>query len=153
MFGATIGGEAFVYIADYQITTDNSIWPYSHEEIDKGILIEDKLTFHPYTTFRSTYASYLVVKSPTRYYYKRIVQKISTVFSFIGGLISAISTALFILKLYNNLTFEISLALCIFQPPSGSTIDPSNLSMNFFTFFKFHLFNWGRKIKKLIDWP
>ena len=85
--------------------TDKSIWPYSSTEVDKGILIEDRMITHPYTTFRSTYACYYLVKSPTSYSYIRSVQKISTVFSFIGGLISAISAALFILKIYNNLAF------------------------------------------------
>jgi hypothetical protein len=121
---------------------------------DKGIFIEDKLIFHPYTTFQSTYASYYLVKSPTTYTYQRVVQKISTVFSFIGGLISAISAALFILKIYNNLAFEVSLAICIFKPQEKEKdVDLTNLSLNFYSFFKFYFFHFLRKIGKKPNWP
>lgn len=108
---------------------------------------------HPYTTFRSTYACYYLVKSPTSYSYIRSVQKISTVFSFIGGLISAISAALFILKIYNNLAFEVSVAICIFKPKDDSLIDVKSLGMNICTFFKYYLYHFLTNIGKEPDWP
>jgi hypothetical protein len=120
---------------------------------DDGILIEERMVFHPYTTFQSTYACYLFVKSPTSYAYQREVQKISTVFSFIGGLISALSAALFILKVYNNLAYEVSVAICIFEPNDDKDINFSNLSMNFLTFIKFNFYQLLRKIGKTPDWP
>lgn len=86
---------------------------------DNGVMIEDRFELHPFTTFIGSYASYLIVKSPTKYTYQREVQKISNIFSFIGGLISAISTALFIFKSYNLLTFELTVALNIFKPPKS----------------------------------
>jgi hypothetical protein len=38
------------------------------------------------------------------------------VFSFIGGMIGAISAVLFIIKVYNNVAFEFSIAFSIFKP-------------------------------------
>jgi len=52
-----------------------------------------------------------ITKSANSIFYNREVQKISSVFSFIGGMISAIYTALLVIKIYNNLSFELSIAL------------------------------------------
>ena len=74
------------------------------------------MNFHPYSTFTGAYAYYFIVKSNKVYTYDRQVQKISTVFSFIGGLVGALSAALFIFKVYNDLAFEVTMALCMFKP-------------------------------------
>ena len=105
-------------------------------------------------SIRSAYASLYLVKSATIYSYERIVQKISAVFSFIGGLISAVSAVLFILKVYNNLAYEVSLAICIFRPPdSNKDVDNTNLGMNLFAFCKFHIYNFLKMIGKRPNWP
>ena len=81
-----------------------------------------------------------MVKSPTNLIYQRQVQKISTVFSFIGGLVSAISAALFIFKAYNTLAFELTVAVSIFKPPDNGDIDEDHLNINFATFFKYYIY-------------
>ena len=50
------------------------------------------------------YAFAFIAKSSRSYKYKREVQKISTVLSYIGGLVGAISTVLFIIKAYTNIS-------------------------------------------------
>lgn len=142
-----------MYVSDYTITTDNSIWPYSQTTEDKGLIIEDKIINHPYTTFLGTYSCYLIVKSSTSYRYDREVQKISSVFSFIGGLISAISAALFVFKMYNSFAFEITIALSIFKPSSQISKSVQKTSMNFFYFVKYHFYLLCRKIGRTPDWP
>lgn len=57
-----------------------------------------------------------LTKSTNSYVYKREVQKISSVFSFMGGMIGAVSAVLFIIKLYTNFSFEISIAHELFEP-------------------------------------
>jgi hypothetical protein len=54
------------------------------------------------------------VKSSSSIIYDREVQKISTVFSFVGGMVSAVSAVLFIIKSYNSQAFEIEIASTIF---------------------------------------
>jgi len=56
-----------------------------------------------------------LTKSTNSFVYKREVQKISSVFSFMGGMIGAVSAVLFIIKLYTNFSFEISIAHELFE--------------------------------------
>ena len=56
-----------------------------------------------------------LTKSTNSFVYKREVQKISSVFSFMGGMIGAVSAVLFIIKLYTNFSFEISIAQELFE--------------------------------------
>lgn len=51
------------------------------------------------------YASITIGKSSNSITYNRTVQKLSSVFSFIGGMVSAISTILFFMKIYTNLSY------------------------------------------------
>lgn len=64
-----------------------------------------------------TYAFIRINKSSNSIKYNRHVQKISTVFSFIGGMISAVSAILFIIKAYNGQAFEIEIASALFTDP------------------------------------
>jgi predicted membrane protein len=57
-----------------------------------------------------------MAKSANSLVYNRSVQKISSVFSFMGGMIGAVSAVLFIIKIYTRLSFEISIAFEIFRP-------------------------------------
>ncbi len=59
-------------------------------------------------------------KSSNSVTYNREVQKISTVLSFIGGMISAVSALLFIIKAYNSQAFEMEIASELFKDPPES---------------------------------
>jgi predicted membrane protein len=65
-------------------------------------------TSHPYTITTSNKASYVffvIAKSSNSFIYTRQVQKISTVFSFIGGLIGALMAGLFFINSYTSFAF------------------------------------------------
>lgn len=65
---------------------------------------ETTIRTFPRKTNNTSYVIFWLVKSANSLVYTREVQKISSVFSFIGGTISAISALLFIVKIYNNLS-------------------------------------------------
>ena len=69
----------------------------------------------PLTNNQVSYVYFSLTKSSQKYEYTRSVQKISTVFSFIGGIIGALLTALFIMNSYTSFAFEVSLATEIFK--------------------------------------
>jgi hypothetical protein len=54
-------------------------------------------------------------KSKDSYIYTREVQKLSTIFSYIGGVVSSFITVLFLLNKYNSFAFEIAIANQIFK--------------------------------------
>lgn len=75
-------------------------------------------TSHPFSitpTNNAKYITFGVAKSPKSITYTREVQKISTVFSFIGGLIGALMAGLFIINSYTSFAFEISIAMAVFK--------------------------------------
>jgi hypothetical protein len=61
--------------------------------------------------------TYNIIKGPRSLSYKRQVQKISTVFSFMGGLIGAVLAVMFIFNAYTSYSLELSIASGIFSKP------------------------------------
>jgi hypothetical protein len=39
IFGSSIGSESYLYITDYTVSTDYSIWPFINLVEDKGVLV------------------------------------------------------------------------------------------------------------------
>ena len=80
-------------------------------------MVLDPVVNHPHQTVEGgNYAKFIFAKSSNSITYTREVQKISSVFSFIGGMISAVSAVLFFIRAYTSFSFEISIALSIFDP-------------------------------------
>ncbi len=116
IFSATQGSEAWFFFSDYQITTDNSIFPFSQNSEETGVLVEYKAINHPYTVSEYTgYANLYLAKSSNSLKYNRSVQKISAVFSYIGGLVGALTAILFLLKNYTATSLELSMAIELFH--------------------------------------
>ena len=109
--------ETYLYLAEYRITTDKSIWPYSSIDEMSGLYAEDidkQKSFYKVSP-GSPFMTYYIVKSPRTVSVERSVSKISAVFSFIGGLIGAIFAALFIIKEYTSFSFSTNLAINLFR--------------------------------------
>lgn len=84
--------------------------------IKKGSIVESKAINHPYSIGSGTpYASVYLAKSVNSLLYTRQVQKISAVFSYIGGLVGAITAVLFLIKMYTDISLEITIGLHLFQ--------------------------------------
>lgn len=117
-FGSQIGVESYLYVSDYDISTDFSIWPFSNIIQDKGFMTNSMSTSHPYSLSASTQANYVtfgIAKSSKSTIFNRSVQKISIVFSFMGGLIGVLLAGMFIINSYTSFAFEISIAMEVFQ--------------------------------------
>lgn len=75
---------------------------------------------HPFPVANgSSYVNFYIAKSADSIVYARSVQKVSSVVSFMGGMIGAVSAVLFIINIYTSFSFEISIALQIFKPEEG----------------------------------
>ncbi len=72
IFSDNIAAEAWVYYADYEIVSDNSIWPFSQMKTETGLIVEGKSTIRPYGAFDdSALATLYLAKSPNSLKYKR----------------------------------------------------------------------------------
>lgn len=81
-------------------------------------MTQNRPTSHPYSinpVNQANYVTFGIAKSPNSIFISREVQKLSTVFSFMGGLIGALMAGLFIINSYTSFAFEISIALSIFR--------------------------------------
>lgn len=79
--------------------------------------MENLAVNHPFQAKKDgIYVTLNIVKSANSLVYRREVQKVSSVFSFMGGMVGAASAVLFIIKIYTSLSFEISIALEVFKP-------------------------------------
>lgn len=69
-----MGIESYLYFADFDITTDYSIWPFSDVVEDDGFMTQSKPTSHPYSinaANNANYISFAVAKSANSLIYSR----------------------------------------------------------------------------------
>lgn len=71
--------------------------------------------YYPLTNTDISYVYFDLKKSAESTVFTRNVRKISNVLSFIGGIISALLTSLFIMNSYTAFAFEVSIAAEIFS--------------------------------------
>lgn len=101
-----------LYLNEFSIESDNSIWPFSDIVQDKAYYFDFNPILYPFVISNQTsYASFYIMKDPTQHSYIRSVQKIFVVFSFMGGLIGAVMAGLFIVNTYTTFAFEVALAI------------------------------------------
>ncbi len=105
-----------MYLNEIEVQTDNSIWPFTNTLSDTIWNIDFNPIYYPFAVNNATsYASFYVMKDPSQIVYKREVQKIFVVFSFMGGLIGAVMATLFIMNSYTSFAYELALALEVFK--------------------------------------
>ena len=92
-------------MADYKVTSDNSYMPYQDITESSGLNVNGQVlstVVYRHDDTQDFYFRVMMMKSDTSYKYNRSVQKISTVFSYIGGFYGAISAAFFFLRMYTD---------------------------------------------------
>ena len=124
LFGTQIASETYLYVTDFTIDTDNSIWPYENFIKDKGFFAQDLAVNHP-VQYGYYYVGFYIAKSSDSYTYKRVVQKISEVFSFVGGIIGACSAIFFFIHNYTEFSLEVIIASSVFKK-KPEELEPKN---------------------------
>ena len=81
------------------------------------------------------------MKSPTSLSYAREVQKLSQVLSNMGGLVGAVTAALFLLKSYTESSLEMAIGLELFQKDEDESPKKNNnfiniIRLNFYRILK-----------------
>ena len=116
LFGPQVAAQTMLYITDYTIDTDNSIWPFESFVQETGFFAKDLAVNHPLQySAGNYYVGFYLAKSSDSYHYKRVVLKISEVFSFIGGIIGAVFAVLFFLKNFTDFSLETVIASTVFR--------------------------------------
>jgi hypothetical protein len=75
-FTTSMGVRAIGYIADYTITTDTSLLPFTVESVEQGIYIPNIFQHYPVPVGNDVYATIIINKSEQSRFFARSFQKI-----------------------------------------------------------------------------
>ncbi len=116
VFSTSISSDNMINYADYEVESDNSIWPFPSISTDDEIVLDGILASRSLTKTLNTtiYSRMMLFKSSTSLTITRSVQKNSSIFSCIAGLFGTLAAAFFLLKIYTDYSFEISLTKTLF---------------------------------------
>ena len=109
-----IGSEAILEFTDFTINSDNSILPFKDIKTEKGFVVQSKAFLLPYALDHKpgNYIGILNLQKSTRSVsYEREVLKLSTVISYIGGMIGAIAALLFAVKFYTDSSLQMAISI------------------------------------------
>ncbi len=120
IFSATGGEECQLWMEDFTITTDESILPFSEENVETGgIVTKNCIKNHYEISANDTaplYSTITFFKSPISRTINRSFQKIDEILSYVGGLFGTIAICLFLANTYNSYSFEILMGDYLFKP-------------------------------------
>lgn len=121
-FGKNLGSANYIFISDYNITTDNSILPYTDKETITGgiVLLPARISIQEVAN--NWYGSFIFRKSTDRIVYARSFTKFDTVISYIGGLFGALVGILFLMNHYTRTNFEICLGSSIYDDQDDESL-------------------------------
>ena len=108
-FGKNLGSANYIFISDYDVTTDYSILPYTDKNTITGGVVMLPTTISIQEVANGWYGSFIFRKSANSYTFTRSFTKFDTVISYIGGLFGAIVGILFLMNHYKRTNFEICL--------------------------------------------
>jgi len=91
------------------------------------------------------YAQFFFSKGSNSLVYSRQVQKISTVISYIGGMVGAITALMFLVKSYTDFSFESSVSFELFR---SIVDDKFKKSFHLFDFYRYYL----NKVKSALNY-
>jgi len=111
MFGHDYGMEMYVYNAGYQITTDESILPFTDEHFENGSIVTSVST-NAYSLGNKTdiYGFISFFRDPSTIIISRSYQKIIDAFAYVGGLLGSFLLLLIFINFYNECSYEMRFA-------------------------------------------
>lgn len=104
------GTRGNIKLGDYNITTDESIWPWKNNIEESGHFIEDYKT-HTINLFSTHYIKMIIEKGETVQRIVRTHGKIDDMLSYVGGLFALLfSFIVFFIGSYAEYKYEIAVA-------------------------------------------
>lgn len=138
MIGPNYGAEMYIYNADYLITTDESILPFTAQHVDAGpILSTVQSNVYLMGNTSEIYCFIYFYRSAESFVIDRSFQKIIDAFSYVGGLLGAVLIMLIFVNFYNEYSYEMMFAQGVYRAEEGSptSFDKYNLLYYFLQTF------------------
>lgn len=120
-------------MSDYNIVTDDSISPFPLYLTDAGGIIDKTAIKNRFeiAADNDNYCTFFFYKSPNSFEVTRSYQKLDEILSYIGGLFGTIAICLFIVRIYNEHSFEINLGAALYKH------DEEKAKFNSYNFWQF----------------
>ncbi len=109
-FTQSDGVSANFFLSSFEVTTDESIYPFEQFDSAKGGIATGPAQTINYKVRQKDYLKFYIRKSSLSLQVQRSFRKVDDTLSYIGGLFSAIVTVLFIMKKYNEISYEMEIA-------------------------------------------
>jgi hypothetical protein len=142
-------------MADLQqsvVNTDISIMPFEDIKTENFTVLPKLFTNTPYLMKPTkAFASVAFHKAATTTIYNRSFSKVDSYFSYVGGLIGTIIGLIFILNIYTQTAYEISISHKLFKDSKGEQINSG--SYNIFYFFLMTIKSVFNFFKCNVNWP
>ncbi len=102
MSGPNYGAEMYIYNDDFQITTDESILPFTAQHYETGPILSS-VSSNTYMLENTTdiYCLINFFRGPQSQIVSRTFQKIIDAFAYIGGLLGSFLLLLIVVNFYN----------------------------------------------------
>ena len=111
----TSGAYSTGYVQDFEIETDESLFPWTESRIEQGLIIPDIFQTIPISVTTDRLASFFLAKPSIKTSYTRAFSKIDEFFSYVGGLIGTILGLMLFMTNFSLMAFELDLAQHFFK--------------------------------------
>lgn len=133
MINGQFSVDTNLYISQYEIETDESLWPISDIQITKGIYIDRSAKEEfIHSVQDGTLARFYVRKSDQKLKIVRSYRKLDDMFSYLGGLFGLLAVAFgFVITHYNKCCFQLEMSNKIFkkeEDPDKESQDEEDLT-------------------------
>ena len=125
-----------IFVSDYKITTDESIWPIASKKFESGAIISNLGQVVPQPADGVTYASIVLRRSSTAVIVERGFKKIDETLSYIGGLFGFVVILLLFMKEYTQYSFELDASSHLYHSEADSSVP----NFNFLVFIGYIFF-------------
>ena len=125
-----------IFVSDYKITTDESIWPIASKKFESGAIISNLGQVVPQPADGVTYASIVLRRSSTAVIVERGFKKIDETLSYIGGLFGFVVILLLFMKEYTEYSFELDASSHLYHIEPDSSVP----NFNFLVFIGYIFF-------------
>ena len=130
-FSTSLALMTTCYIEEVVVETDMSLLPSEDIREETFLSVPDIFQTNAVNVANETYADISDVRSPVDRTYNRSFNKIDNYFSYVGGLIGTILGLIFIMGVFSEKAYTISIASSIFSDKDGESLNSSGFHMGF----------------------
>ena len=130
-FSTDLALMSTAYIEEVTVQTDQSLLPTEDILEEKFISVPETFKTNSVNVANGVYAELTYARSPVDRLYERSFNKIDNYFSYVGGLIGTIIGLIFIMGIFSEKAYSISIASYLYQNEDGRSLNSTGFHIGF----------------------